>query len=81
MVIFNDADIDKAVDIAQIGLFLNQGQCCCASSRLFVQEDIYDEFVKRAVAKSSARVVGDPKDPKTEQGPQVSELQFNRIMG
>jgi aldehyde dehydrogenase (NAD+) len=81
LVIFNDADIDQAVEIANVGLFLNQGQCCCASSRLFVQEDIYDEFVKRATAKSAARVVGDPKDPKTEQGPQVNELQFNKILG
>lgn len=56
---------------SHVGLFLNQGQCCCAGSRIFVQDTIYDEFVARAVAKAKAITVGNPFDD-VEQGPQVS---------
>ncbi len=55
----------------QVGLFLNQGQCCCASSRLFVQDTIYDKFVERAAADAAKRVLGDPAHADTDQGPQV----------
>ena len=48
-----------------------QGQCCTAGSRTFVHESIYDEFVKKAVARAQNRKVGDPFDDDTEQGPQV----------
>jgi aldehyde dehydrogenase (NAD+) len=80
LIIFDDADINQAVEIAHIGLFLNQGECCCASSRLYVQESIYDEFVKASVAKAKQRVVGDPFDPKTDQGPQVDKEQYDKIL-
>jgi len=75
-----DANIDKAVEDTHFGLFFNQGQCCCASSRVFVQEDIYDEFVRKAVAKANARKVGDPFG-EVDQGPQVSQEQFDIVMG
>jgi len=81
LVVFDDADLDQAVEISQVGLFLNQGQCCCASSRLYVHEAIYDEFVKRSTEKSKARKLGDPKDAATEQGPQVDDEQFKKILG
>lgn len=80
-IVFADADIDAAVAGAYIGLFLNQGQCCVAGSRLFVQEAAYDEFVAKITAKAKARRVGDPFDPTTEQGPQVSEEQQQRVLG
>ena len=80
-IVFADADLDKAVEGAYFGLFFNQGQCCCAGSRLFVEEKIYDEFVARITAKAKARKVGDPFDRSTEQGPQVSQEQFDRVMG
>ena len=48
-----------------------QGQCCCAGSRIFVEESIYDEFVKKSVARAKARTVGSPFDDNVEQGPQV----------
>src|SRR5438067_7947455 len=80
-VVFADADLDAAIDGAYLGLFFNQGQCCCAGSRLFVQEKVYDEFVNKMVAKAKSRKVGDPFDPATEQGPQVSQEQFDRVMG
>jgi len=80
-VVFADADLDAAVEGAYFGLFFNQGQCCCAGSRLFVEEKVHDEFVSRIVAKAKGRKVGDPFDPTTEQGPQVSQEQFDRVMG
>lgn len=63
--------VDWAVEQAHSALFFNQGQCCCAGSRTYVQEDIYHEFVERSVERAKARVVGNPFDLKTEQGPQV----------
>jgi len=52
LVIFDDADLNLAVEASYVGLFLNQGQCCCASSRIYVQESIYDKFVELSVEKS-----------------------------
>lgn len=80
-VVFADADLDAAVEGAYFGLFFNQGQCCCAGSRLFVEDKIHDQFVERLVKKAKSRKVGDPFDPATDQGPQVSQDQFDRIMG
>src|SRR5262245_220727 len=80
-VVFADADLDAAIEGAYFGLFFNQGQCCCAGSRLFVQEKVYDEFVEKVTAKAKGRKVGDPFDMNTEQGPQISEEQFDRVMG
>src|SRR5437764_3630815 len=75
-----DADLDAAVEGAYFGLFFNQGQCCCAGSRLFVEERIHKAFVDKIVAKTKTRKLGDPFDPATEQGPQVSQEQFDRVM-
>ena len=80
-VVFADADLDAAVEGAYFGLFFNQGQCCVAGSRVFVQESVYDEFIAKMTAKAKARKVGDPFDHATEQGPQVSQEQFDRVMG
>jgi aldehyde dehydrogenase (NAD+) len=80
-VVFADADLDAAVEGAYFGLFFNQGQCCCAGSRLFVEDRIHDQFVERLVKKAKAQKVGDPFDPDTTQGPQVSQEQCERIMG
>jgi len=80
-IVFADADLDAAVQGAYFGLFFNQGQCCCAGSRLMVEEKIYDQFVEKLVAKAKTQNVGDPFDMKTTQGPQVSEEQFDRILG
>ena len=79
-IVFDDADINAAIDGAVLGLYLNQGQCCCAGSRLFVQETIYDKFVETLAAKVKDRKVGDPYDPETQQGPQVDQAQFDKIM-
>ncbi len=80
-IVFADADLDAAIEGAYFGLFFNQGQCCCAGSRLMVEEKVYDQFVEKLVAKAKEQNVGDPFDMDTTQGPQVSEEQFNRILG
>jgi aldehyde dehydrogenase (NAD+) len=80
-VIFADADLDAAVEGSYFGLFFNQGQCCCAGSRLFVEDRVHDQFVEKMLKKARSRKVGDPFDPNTEQGPQVSQDQFDRVMG
>ena len=58
--------------MSHFALFFNQGQCCCAGSRLYVEESIYDKFVEASVERAKVRKVGDPFDVNTEQGPQVS---------
>lgn len=79
-IIFADSDLDAAVAGAEFGLFFNQGQCCCAGSRVFVEEAIHDEFVERVVERARQRRLGDPFDPETTQGPQVDADQFRKIM-
>jgi aldehyde dehydrogenase (NAD+) len=79
-IVFADADLDAAVDGAMLGLFLNQGQCCCAGSRLLVQEPVYDAMVEKLAEKSRSRKLGDPFDQTTEQGPQIDQAQFQKIL-
>lgn len=79
-IILADVDIEHAVETAHQGLFFNQGQVCCAGSRTFVEDKIYDEFVERSVERAKKRVVGDPFHHHTEQGPQVDEEQMNKIL-
>ena len=81
MIVCEDADVDAAVELAHFALFFNQGQCCCAGSRTFVHEKIYDEFVEKSKARALRRVVGDPFRNGIEQGPQVDKDQFNKILG
>ena len=80
-VIFADADMDAAIEGTHFGLYFNQGQCCCAGSRVFVEESVHDEFIERIVDKNKSRKVGPGLDPDTEQGPQVDQAQFDKIMG
>ena len=79
-VVFADADLESAVAGAHFGLYFNQGQCCCAGSRLYVEDAIHDEFVERLSDRNTNRRIGDPFDPSTEQGPQVDQAQFNKIL-
>jgi len=79
-IVFPDADIQTAVDLTHWGLFFNQGQCCCAGSRVFVHESIYDEFLEKSIKAAKNRKVGDPFT-EVDQGPQIDKLQFDRIMG
>ncbi|XP_067011008.2 aldehyde dehydrogenase 1A1 [Anabrus simplex] len=80
LVVCNDVDVDEAVEIAHTAIFANHGQNCCAGSRTFVQEDIYEEFVKKATDKAARRKVGDPFADGTEQGPQIDDEMFNKVL-
>ncbi len=79
-VVFADADLNAAVEGAFHAIYFHGGQCCTAGSRLFVENKIHEEFVERLAEKAKSRKVGDPLDPKTQQGPQVSEEQLDKIM-
>jgi aldehyde dehydrogenase (NAD+) len=79
-IVFADADMNLAIEGAHNAIFFNQGQCCFAGSRLFVEESCYDEFVAKSVEWAKKRTVGDPFDPNTQQGPQVDKTQFDRVM-
>lgn len=80
LVIWKDVDLDSVVEWAQRAIFFNCGQVCTAGSRTYVHEDIYDEFVKKAVARAKVKTIGDPFDAKSEYGPQVSEEQFIKVL-
>ncbi|KAI0153951.1 aldehyde dehydrogenase [Pestalotiopsis sp. NC0098] len=80
-IVFNDADIEQAISWVNFGIYYNHGQCCCAGSRIYVQEGIYDKFVEAFKKRAEANAVGDPFHNDTFQGPQVSQLQYDRIMG
>jgi aldehyde dehydrogenase (NAD+) len=79
-IVFADADMDQAIEGSHFAVFFNQGQACCAGSRLFVEDKVYDEFVDKSVARASRRKVGDPFDASTEQGPQIDSIQFDKVM-
>ncbi|OVA03738.1 Aldehyde dehydrogenase domain [Macleaya cordata] len=79
-IVFDDADVDNAVNLAHFALFFNQGQCCCAGSRTYVHERVYDEFVEKARELAKKRVVGDPFKQGVEQGPQIDVKQFEKIL-
>jgi len=80
-VIFADSNIEAAIQGAHNGLFFNSGQVCCAGSRLFVEEKVYDEVVHKSGELAKKRVVGDPFHEKTQMGPQVDKVQFDKILG
>src|SRR5262249_45118067 len=80
-IVLADTDIDAAVEGAYFGLFFNQGQCCCAGSRLMVDAKIHEKFVEKMIAKTKTRKLGDPFDMATDQGPQVSQEQMDRVLG
>ncbi|KAF9262220.1 aldehyde dehydrogenase [Marasmius fiardii PR-910] len=80
-IIFDDADLDQAVNWSFWGIFWNHGQACIAGSRIFVQSGIYDKFLEKFTEKTKTIRMGDPFAPDTYQGPQVSNIQHVRIMG
>lgn len=73
--------VDLAVDITHDALFSNHGQSCCAGSRTYVHEKIYDKFVAKAAAKAKARKVGDPFDETVLQGPQIDDEMMTKVLG
>ncbi len=79
-IIFEDCNWDMAVDGVQLGILFNQGQVCCAGSRVFVQESIYDKFVAELVDAFQKVNVGDPLNPETQMGSQVNKRQAEKIL-
>ncbi|XP_034418272.1 aldehyde dehydrogenase family 1 member A3 [Cyclopterus lumpus] len=79
-IVFADCDLQLAVEETQKGAVYNQGQCCTAASRVFVEESIYEEFVRRSIETAKKIIIGDPLDPQTSHGPQISRKQFDKIM-
>lgn len=79
-IILSDADMKHAVETSHFGLFFNMGQCCCAGSRTFVEDKIYDEFVERSAERAKKRTIGNPFDLTTEHGPQVDKAQYDKIL-
>jgi len=86
LIICKDADLDQAAVAAHVGLFVNMGQCCCASSRIYVHEDVHDAFVEKVMMHAKKlRTQGDETSETTvpicDLGPQVDKIQFDKILG
>ncbi|XP_050668755.1 aldehyde dehydrogenase, mitochondrial isoform X10 [Leptidea sinapis] len=79
-IVLADCDLQHAVRQSHLALFYNMGQCCCAGSRTFVEDKIYDQFIEMSAELAKKRVLGDPFDPKTEQGPQIDAEQQAKIL-
>lgn len=80
-IFFEDCDWEMAMDGLQMGILFNQGQVCCAGSRVFVQDSIYDRFVEEAVKRFNAVKVGLPWESDTQMGCQISKRQMEKILG
>jgi aldehyde dehydrogenase (NAD+) len=80
-IVFEDADIDSAVEGLVDGIWFNQGQVCCAGSRLLVQEGIAEAFYAKVKARMSHLILGDPLDKNTDIGPLVDTSQLERVAG
>jgi len=80
-IVFDDADLDQAVPGTAWAIFRNSGQVCCAGSRLFVEQKIYDRFVSRVAEYASTIKVGNGLDPSTQMGPLISKEQLERVTG
>ena len=80
-IIFADADLDEAAAGAAAGIYFNHGQCCCAGSRLFIQEKVFDQVMPRLIDYSKNIKQGPGMDTTTEMGPLVSSEQFRRVTG
>jgi len=79
-VILDDCNLEDAARWAAFGIIFNHGQTCCAGSRIYVQDNLYDRFMEKFTGIMKSIKLGDPFHPDTVQGPQVSKIQFDRIM-
>jgi 5-carboxymethyl-2-hydroxymuconate semialdehyde dehydrogenase len=80
-IVFADADVEAAVEGALLGVFFNQGQVCCAGTRLFVERTMHDEFAERLAKTAAGMKQGSGLDPETRIGPLVSQEQLERVTG
>ncbi|MFL5649700.1 MAG: aldehyde dehydrogenase family protein [Chloroflexota bacterium] len=81
VIVFPDANLEKAMDAVSVGIFLYAGQSCTAGSRLLVERSIHDQFLAGLVERAEALVVGSPLDDATQVGPMVSRRQLDRVLG
>jgi alpha-ketoglutaric semialdehyde dehydrogenase len=80
LIVLADADLDRAAEAAYAGAFWSAGQKCTATRRIYVQDDAYDAFREKLLARIERGRVGDPLDPETEVGPIVNEAQFDDVV-
>ncbi|SDB10838.1 betaine-aldehyde dehydrogenase [Pseudomonas sp. NFACC23-1] len=80
IIVFEDADIDVALDLVVAGIFYNAGQVCSATSRLLISESIRDKFVELLLGKIAEVVVGSPRSGETTMGPLISKLHYDRVL-
>ena len=80
VLVFADADMERAVDAAVMANFATQGEVCSNGTRVFVQASVHDEFVERFVAAAEALVVGDPLDPATQVGSLISDEHLDKVL-
>jgi phenylacetaldehyde dehydrogenase len=80
-IVFPDADLDRAIPGTAMGIFFNQGQTCCAGSRLFAHKKVYEQMVDGITKVANSIKLGPGLDPETQMGPLVSEEQFTRVTG
>lgn len=80
-IILADSDIDNAIQQSHVGVFLNQGQCCIAGTRMFVEEKVYEEVVEKSTKLAKDRKVGHPMADDVRQGTQIDKAQFDKVMG
>jgi betaine-aldehyde dehydrogenase len=81
LLVFDDADLEAAVDAARLGAFFNMGECCNSSSRILVQQGIADRFVDQFSSHAANLLVGDPLDEKTKIGAIINATQTDKILG
>lgn len=80
-IFFPDLDWEKALEGLQMGILFNQGQVCSAGSRVFVHEDIYDEFIEEAIKRFESVEIGHPLEDGTQMGSLINEKHLNKVLG
>lgn len=81
VLIFDDADLDRALDAALFTIFSLNGERCTAGSRIFIQESVYAKFVDEFAARAKRLIVGDPQDPKTQVGSMITQAHYDKVTG
>jgi len=81
VLIFDDADVERALDAALFTIFSLNGERCTAGSRIFIQESIYENFVAEFAARAKRLMVGDPQDPRTQVGSMITRQHYDKVTG
>jgi len=81
VLIFDDADLERALDAALFTIFSLNGERCTAGSRIFIQETVYEQFVAEFAARAKRLIVGDPQDPKTQVGSMITRQHYDKVTG